>query len=205
MGLCPCYEDFHKVRITPDAIKAAVDMSVRYLNGRCLPDKAIDLIDEAASKVHIRGSKKSLNDLADELTAMIDRNMPKKKKSLSETMSDRNDSRPQVTADDIAEVLSAATGIPAGRLTADESERLLTLEEELHKRVIGQDEAVKAAAEAIRRSRAGLRDPRTGRLRRIGAAHCARGPGNVRLHAFALALSHSGLSHAGRGHLLEVS
>ena len=159
-GLCPCYEDFHKVRITPEAVKAAVDMSVRYLNGRCLPDKAIDLIDEAASKVHIRGAKKSLNGLADELTAMIDRNMPKKKKSLSETMGEHNDIRPQVTADDIAEVLSSATGIPAVRLTADESERLLTLEEELHKRVIGQDEAVKAAAEAIRRSRAGLRDPR---------------------------------------------
>lgn len=158
-GLCPCYEEFHKVSITPEAVKAAVDMSVRYLNGKCLPDKAIDLIDEAASKVHIRDGKKSLNDLAGELTAMIDRNMPKKKKSLCETMG-KGLPRPEVTADDIAEVLSSATGIPAGRLTADETERLLTLEDELHKQVIGQDEAVKAAAEAIRRSRAGLRDPK---------------------------------------------
>ncbi|MBQ5331829.1 MAG: ATP-dependent Clp protease ATP-binding subunit, partial [Oscillospiraceae bacterium] len=110
--------------------------------------------------VHIKGGKKSLNDLAEELTAMIDRNMPKKKKGLCETISDRNEIRPAVTAEDIAEVLSSATGIPTGRLTADESARLMNLEDELHKRIIGQDAAVKAAAEAIRRSRAGLRDPR---------------------------------------------
>lgn len=160
-GLCPCYEDYHKVKISDGAIKAAVDMSVRYINDRCLPDKAIDLIDEAASKVHIRSGKKGLNGLADELTAMIDRNMPKKS-SLAQAVSgdDANTNVPVVTADDIAEVLSAATGIPASRISEDESKRLLNLEDELHKRVIGQNEAVSAAANAIRRSRAGLRDPK---------------------------------------------
>ncbi len=159
-GLAPCYEEYHKVCITPEAIKAAVDMSVRYLSERSLPDKAIDLIDEAASRVHIRNTSKSLNDLAGELTAMIDRNMQGKKKRLSDALADRTEEYPNVTAEDIACVLSSATGIPSGRLTADESERLMSLEAELHKRVVGQNDAVRAVSEAIRRSRAGLRDPR---------------------------------------------
>ncbi len=162
-GLCPCYEEYHKVRITPEAVKAAVDMSVRYISDRCLPDKAIDLIDEAASKVHIRSGEKSDSDLAQELVMMIDKGT-KKKKSLADSISAESNSEnkilAQVTADDIAEVLSSATGIPVSRITADESKRLMNLEDELHKRVIGQEEAVSAVANAVRRSRAGLRDPK---------------------------------------------
>ncbi len=162
-GLRSCYEDYHKVRITDEAIKAAVDMSVRYINDRCLPDKAIDLIDEAASKVHIRCAQKNLNGLAKELTAMIDRSTQGRKGSLARSLSENNDTGffcGRVEPDDIADVLSSATGIPASRISADESRRLMSLEEELHKRVIGQDEAVDAVANAVRRSRAGLRDPR---------------------------------------------
>lgn len=162
-GLCPCYEDYHKVSISPEAIRAAVDMSVRYVNDRCLPDKAIDLIDEAASKVHIRSGKKPRPDLAEELTALMNQS-GRKKRSLADSISAEknciNDDIAEVTAEDIAEVLSAATGIPAGRISADENTRLAHLEEELHKWVIGQDEAVSAVANAVRRSRAGLRDPR---------------------------------------------
>ncbi|MBS1403558.1 MAG: ATP-dependent Clp protease ATP-binding subunit [Oscillospiraceae bacterium] len=158
-GLCPCYENYHKVHISSEAIQSAVDMSVRYVNDRCLPDKAIDLIDEAASKVHIRNGKKGLNGLAEELTALIDRNIPKKG-SLAEAVASENTALPTVTAEDIAEILSAATGIPASRISEDESKRLIGLEEELHKRVIGQNEAVSAVANAVRRSRAGLRDPK---------------------------------------------
>ncbi|MGN0642783.1 MAG: ATP-dependent Clp protease ATP-binding subunit [Huintestinicola sp.] len=179
-GLSSCYEDYHKVRISDEAIRAAVNLSARYVNDRCLPDKAIDLVDEAASTVHIRSARKPtrLNELADELTRMIDRQgmtdpSPKSrisasgkgKRSLaeelgSEEMSSEQKDIPVVTAEDIAEVLSGATGIPVKRLTADEGTRLMKLEEELHKRVIGQDEAVHAVASAVRRSRAGLRDPK---------------------------------------------
>ncbi|MDE6593703.1 MAG: ATP-dependent Clp protease ATP-binding subunit, partial [Oscillospiraceae bacterium] len=162
-GLCPCYEDYHGVRITEEAVRAAVDMSVRYLTDRCLPDKAIDLIDEAASGLHISRSEKGFDD---ELRAMAtsvaaEKNPPKRKRqSGSETEEGTADKLPVLTPDDIAAVLSTATGIPAARITEDESKRLLRLEEELHGRVIGQNEAVKAVANAVRRNRAGLRDPR---------------------------------------------
>ncbi|MGN0664951.1 MAG: ATP-dependent Clp protease ATP-binding subunit [Huintestinicola sp.] len=172
-GLCPCYEDYHKVRISEEALKAAVELSSRYIGDRYLPDKAIDLLDEAASKVHIRSAKKDtrLNDLAGELTRMIDRQISglentsagtKKRHSLSESLSSSESDRsmPVVRAEDIAEVLASSTGIPVQRLTADESQRLMKLESELHRRVIGQNEAVNAVAAAVRRGRAGLRDPR---------------------------------------------
>lgn len=166
-GLCPCYEDFHKVRITPEAIRAAVDMSVRYINDRCLPDKAIDLIDEASSKVHIKMTAGSSVSLADELDALTEKSPQRKKRLSSDSIfsSEKNENAPTVTAEDIAEVLSYSTGIPASRISADEGRRLISLEAALHKRVIGQNEAVAAVANAIRRSRAGLRDP----LRPIGS------------------------------------
>ncbi len=156
-GLCPCYEDYHKVKISSGAVRAAVDMSVRYLTDRCLPDKAIDLVDEAASTVHIRSTVKE-TDLAGELSAMIEKKN-KDKKSAADFIGAGNAPTAEVTADDIAEVLSGATGIPVSRISADESSRLMSLENELHKRVIGQDSAVNAVANAVRRSRAGLRDP----------------------------------------------
>ena len=155
-GLRTRYEDHHGVSITDDAVRAAVELSVRYMGDRNLPDKAIDLIDEASSRVRIQNASAKHTDPADELTALLNR-AGKKRPAFSGEMSES--SKPQVTAEDIAEVLSSATGIPAGRISAAESARLSALEEELHQRVIGQDEAVKAVAGAVRRSRTGLRDP----------------------------------------------
>ena len=124
-GLGARYAAHHQVRYTDRALVAAVELSGRYITGRYLPDKAIDLIDQAAARVRLNGQP-----------AMT-----------------------EVTVSDIAEVVSRATGIPVRDLTEEEKDRLLRLEEDLHERVIGQDEAVSAVAEAIRRSRAGLGDP----------------------------------------------
>lgn len=128
-GLKSRYENFHKIVISDEAVKAAVRFSVRYLPERRLPDKAIDLIDEACSG------------------------------KTMENFCSRENFGLSVTAQDIAKVVSAATGISVGKITEDESRRLLTLEEELHGRVAGQEKAVHAVAKAIRRNRAGLRDP----------------------------------------------
>lgn len=157
-GLAGCYESFHKVIITDEAIDAAIALSVRYINDRCLPDKAIDLIDEAASRAKIRGfgEPKNLKELAENLNRMLeksDNTSPKRRRESSA-------SPVYVTADDIASVLSVSAGIPISRISFTESRRLLTLEEELHKRIIGQDEAVKAVADAVRRGRSGLKDPK---------------------------------------------
>ena len=129
-GLRPKYEKFHRVEISDEAIKSAVRLSVRYLPGKSLPDKCIDLIDEACSRKAIEGTYSS----------------GKFNRTVSE--------------EDIAKVLSLVTGISVGRLSEDEGKRLLRLEDELHKRVAGQEKAVSAVAKAIRRNRAGLRDPR---------------------------------------------
>ena len=119
-------EAHHGLRITDEAVSAAIRLSTRYICDRYLPDKAIDLLDEAASRVRVEGSP----------------------------------ARTQVEASDVAEVVSAWTGVPASAITEPESERLLRLEEALHRRVVGQDEAVSAVARAIRRGRVGLSDPR---------------------------------------------
>ncbi len=131
-GIKEKYEDFHKVKITKNAVKAAVNLSVRYLPERRLPDKAIDLIDEACSKNAIYSGK-----------------------GREFVMSSH-----YVTEEDIASVLALSTGISVGKLKADESHQLMSLEEELHKRVAGQKKAVSTVAKAVRRSRAGLRDPK---------------------------------------------
>ncbi len=185
-GLRCCYEDYHKVKISDDAINAAVNMSVRYINDRCLPDKAIDLIDEAASRVHIVNSAKHDHNRKNEFAAVFDKCVSRKK-SLAEAISDNSDiAFAAVTADDIAEVLSAATGIPVSRISADEGKRLINLEEELHKRVVGQHDAVAAVANAVRRSRAGLRDP----IRPIGS-FIFSGPSGVGKTELAKALAAS--------------
>ncbi len=157
-GLAERYESFHKVIITDEAVNAAVDLSVRYINDRCLPDKAIDLIDEAASRVKIRSDiePRSLKELADNLNRMMEKKASGQRRKKSELTVNNP---VYVTAEDIAEVLSDASGIPVSRITKSESERLLTLEDELHKRIVGQNEAVNAVADAVRRSRAGLKDP----------------------------------------------
>ena len=140
LGLRERYEAHHRLRIGEDALRAAVELSVRYIPDRFLPDKAVDLMDEAASRVRLEdmGDKSGENPAAGE---------PGK------------GSR-SVTAADVAAVVSDWTGIPAARLTMDERESLLALEEALSRRVVGQGDAVAAAARAVRRSRTGMRDPR---------------------------------------------
>lgn len=174
-GLKGCYEEFHRVQITDDAVRAAVTMSVRYQPERFLPDKAIDLIDEACSRARMKASEspRTLNELAESLRRMLEKQAesrvgsrpaqsPKKQGTAHDCPSWYSDSEAKpiiISAENIAEVVSAATGIPVTRLTDSESKRLLYLEDELKKRVIGQDEAVHAVADAIRRSRSGLKDP----------------------------------------------
>ncbi len=171
-GLKGCYEEFHRVSITDEAVQAAITMSVRYQPERFLPDKAIDLIDEACSRARMKASEspQTLSELAESLRRMLEKqaesrvgsrvqNHNSKKQSGTSWYSDSEAKPVIITAENIAEVVSAATGIPVTRLTDSESKRLLNLEDELKKRVIGQDEAVNAVADAIRRSRSGLKDP----------------------------------------------
>ena len=184
MGIRDKYEAHHKVRITDDAIKAAVKMSVRYIGDRYLPDKAIDLIDEAASRVRLGAftAPPDLKDMEDRLRALAEEKdsavnsqefehaaqIRDEQKKLSDELerakhSWREESSKkigEVTADNIAEIVCAWTGIPVSQLTQAESERLLHLEDELHRRIVGQDEAVSAVARAIRRGRVGLKDPK---------------------------------------------
>ncbi len=140
-GLRDRYEAHHQVRITDEALRNAAELSDRYITARFLPDKAIDLIDQAGARVRL-GARAGR---AEEEPAASGR--------------DRDDTVPEVTAEDVAQVVSRQTGIPLAQLTEEERDRLLRLEEQLHKRVIGQDEAVGAVAEAVRESRAGLADP----------------------------------------------
>ncbi len=183
-GLRDRYEAHHKVKITDEAINAAVTLSSRYIADRYLPDKAIDLIDEAASRVRLRAytapdSLKQLeNDIKEqqhELESAVNsqefercaeiRDKIKSLKSQEETAkrewAEKNhETTEEVTAEDIASIVSMWTGVPVVQLTREESERLLHLEDTLHQRVIGQSEAVDAVSKAIRRGRAGLKDPR---------------------------------------------
>ncbi len=164
-----CYEEFHRVVITDEAVRAAVSYSIRYQPERFLPDKAIDLIDEAASRARMKASAspQTLGELAESLKRMLEKQTETKiavspKKDGGNYPSWYSDSEARtiyITDENIAEVVSDATGIPLKRITADESRRLLELENELKLSVIGQDAAVHAVADAVRRSRAGLKDP----------------------------------------------
>ena len=182
-GLRDKYEAHHNVKITDDAIKAAVDLSIRYVNDRYLPDKAIDLIDEAASKVKMQSYTKpdSIKKLEEEIEkvnkekeeAIATQNFEKaaklrdkqrtKKEKLEEEQVKWKDGNTKnvitLNKENIAEVIARWTGIPAYKITETESDKLRHLEENLHKRVIGQNEAVSAVAKAIRRGRVGLTDP----------------------------------------------
>ncbi len=181
-GLKDSYEAYHKIQITDEAIVSAAKLSDRYITNRSLPDKAIDLIDEAASRARVGGSiqPKHLQDLEDNFKevhrnyqeALVQHNYEKSNKLAS----DLNDlykelkaeqdkynlskpkSEPRIGEKEIADVISRATGIPVSKITESEKEKLLKLEELLHKRVVGQDEAVTAVSKAIRRSRVGLQD-----------------------------------------------
>jgi len=182
-GLRPKYERHHRLAIPDGALEAAVNLSVRYINDRFLPDKAIDLMDEAASRVRMEGEAPSpeLKSLEAKLTevrkdkdgAVMAQDFEKAaqlrdiEQNYQEQIEAERESRRQgvrqhrpVTAEDIAAVVSGWTGVPVTRLTEDESERLLRMEEALHRRVVGQDEAVRSVARAIRRSRVGLQDPK---------------------------------------------
>lgn len=163
-GIKPLYESFHNAVITERAVKAAVELSVRYLPERFLPDKAIDLIDEAASRARINAadSPQTLGDLAESLRKMLDKNaLTASRKTSAQLPSwySRSEEKPvTIGGEDIAAVISDIKGIPLCSLTTDEQSRLNALESELHKRIIGQDRAVKSVADAVRRSRSGLRD-----------------------------------------------
>ncbi len=184
MGLRDRYEAHHKLKISDEAIQAAVRLSTRYISDRYLPDKAIDLIDEAASRLRMKAQTappdlKSLEDEAAKLSKDMDEaiqaqdfekaaslrdrksELNKKIESQRSAWQEKNGSAgTTVREEDIANVVSGWTGIPVTRLTETESERLMKLEEELHRRVIGQDSAVSAVARAIRRGRVGLKDPK---------------------------------------------
>ena len=182
-GIKDKYEAHHNVKITEEAMKAAVDLSVRYINDRFLPDKAIDLIDEAASKVRMRAYTvpDSLKKLEKEISAISkekeeavrsqdfekaatlrDKEHEAKDKLEKEKQKWESKNSKEVitlTEEDIAEVISSWTRIPVKKLTQDENEKLRNLEKSLHERVVGQNEAVEAVAKAIRRGRVGLKDP----------------------------------------------
>lgn len=183
-GLRDRYEAHHRVNITADAIESAVYLADRYVSDRFLPDKAIDLIDEAASRVRLKSyvAPPDLKDLAGKLeeirkekeaavqaqefekaAQMRDEEQKVRDQLDQETKEWHNRQRQEtinVTPDDIAHIVSSWTGIPVKRLAGEESERLLHLEDELHQRVVGQNEAVRALSRAIRRARAGLKDPK---------------------------------------------
>jgi ATP-dependent Clp protease ATP-binding subunit ClpC len=178
-GLKDRYEAFHRVRISDEAIVAATELSDRYIRDRFLPDKAIDLIDQASARVRLRTKTKdddtrSLEDDLRRLTRERDQATAAEDYERASAVKEQADSRRQeleerrtgrhraaeVTPEDIAEVVARATGIPVSQLTTEERARLIKLEEELHGRIVGQEEAVAAVAEAVRRSRAGLGDPR---------------------------------------------
>lgn len=182
-GLRDRYEAFHKAKITDEAIYKAVELADRYITDRFQPDKSIDVIDEAAAKVRMKAysspisvkeKEQELASLQKEKEAAISTQnferaaiLRDKVKAISKEIEksknewkENNDKNLVVTADDVAEVVAKWTGVPLQNLKETESERLLHLEDELHKRVIGQDEAVHSVAKAIRRARAGLKDPK---------------------------------------------
>jgi len=183
-GLKERYEKFHGLTITDDAINSAAKLSQRYISDRFLPDKAIDLIDEASSRVRvrtlmtppdlkeldasiksiIREKDQAIKDQDFEKAAQLrdkEKQMVRERKEIEDQKSrSRKTNKEQVDENEIAEVLSNWTGVPVYKMTSSESSRLMNMEEELHKRVVGQDQAITTVSKAIRRSRSGLKDPK---------------------------------------------
>ena len=183
-GIRERYEQHHKVAISDEAVRAAVDLSIRYITDRHLPDKAIDLIDEAASRVRLRyasappelrGAQKELDRIGREKDAAINAQEYETAAALRETETELRQNvdrlraewqakiaaeQPRVDEEEIAQVVAMWTGIPVTRIAQEESERLLQMEEQIHRRVIGQQEAIETVSRAVRRARAGLKDPR---------------------------------------------
>ena len=184
LGIRDKYEAHHKIKITDDSIIAAVKMSARYIGDRFLPDKAIDLVDEAASRVRLRAFtappdlkalEEKIKELNDEKSSAINSQdferaaqLRDEEKELNEKLGlqkqawqdESKNSKDEVTPEEIAHIVSSWTGIPVVQLTEEESQRLLNMEEELHRRIVGQEEAVAAVSKAIRRGRVGLKDPK---------------------------------------------
>jgi ATP-dependent Clp protease ATP-binding subunit ClpC len=181
-GVRKPYEEHHKLAITDEAIEAAAHLSARYVTDRFLPDKAIDLIDESASRVRMYKSPEAislketigqLRQTRDEHAQALEEDRFEEAEELSEREEvlerqledlrdawDRSESGPKVTEDDIAEVVSMWTGVPVMQMAREESERLLQMEDALHERIVGQNEAIDSISKAVRRARAGLKDPR---------------------------------------------
>jgi ATP-dependent Clp protease ATP-binding subunit ClpC len=183
-GLRDRYESHHRVQITDEALESAVELSSRYITGRCLPDKAIDVIDEAGARVRLKAMTKppDLKEIDDEVerlnkekeeavanqdfekaAALRDQADKLKKKKQSMTRDWREKSREAdgvVDGEVVAEVVAKMTGIPLTRMSTEDSQRLMAMEDELHRRVIGQDAAIKSVSKAVRRSRSGLKDPK---------------------------------------------
>jgi ATP-dependent Clp protease ATP-binding subunit ClpC len=183
-GLRDRYEAHHRVQITDDALRTAVELSNRYITGRCLPDKAIDVIDEAGARIHLKamtrpsavsdveaqldrlnGEKeeavaRSAYERAAELRNQIDELRLHKEEMLRQWRDGAKEVDGVVDAEVVAEVVSKMTGVPLTRLESEETQRLLRMEDELHKKIVSQDEAIKAIARSLRRSRSGLKDPR---------------------------------------------
>ncbi len=183
-GLRDRYEAHHKVKITDEALEAAVSLSDRYISDRFLPDKAIDLMDEAASRVRLHSftAPPDVKEQEDRLKALQNEkkeaiahqdfeqaaNLRDEERKLRQDIAQKraaweerkNNSHDVVTEEDIAQIVASWTGVPVKKMTEDESERLLHMEELLHKRVVGQDEAISAVSRALRRARAGLQDPK---------------------------------------------
>jgi len=182
-GLRDRYEAHHKVNITDEALGAAAELSARYISERFLPDKAIDLIDEAGSRMRIRTmtAPPSYRELEDEIEAVrkdkeaaieaqefekaanlrdTERRLTNKKRDLEEEWKSEDAPRPSIGEEEIADIVSMWTGIPVFKLTEAETKKLLRMEEELHKRVVGQEAAITAASRAIRRARSGIKDPK---------------------------------------------
>ncbi|MDZ4779661.1 MAG: ATP-dependent Clp protease ATP-binding subunit [Planctomycetia bacterium] len=183
-GLRDRYETHHRVQITDDALEAAVELSSRYVTGRCLPDKAIDVIDEAGARVRLKAMTRPpdlkeldeeverLNKEKEEAVANQDfekaaqlrdsaDKLKKKKQNLTKDWREKSRETDGVVDEEvIAEVVSKMTGIPLTRMSTEDSKRLMEMEHDLHKRVISQDEAIKSISKAVRRSRSGLKDPK---------------------------------------------
>lgn len=182
-GLRDRYEAFHKAKITDEALKAAVELSSRYISDRFLPDKAIDVMDEAASKVRmkvftappdVKDLETRLADVRKEKEATVtgqnyeeaaklrdeEKKLVDEIEAKQQARSKEDEEKLVVTEDDIAAVVSQWSGVPVAKIAEEESQRLLRLEDELHERVVGQDEAVVAVSKAVRRARAGLKDPK---------------------------------------------
>jgi len=183
-GLRDRYEEHHHVQITDDAVEAAVELSTRYITGRCLPDKAIDVIDESGARVHLKSMTRppDLKEIDEEVerlnkekeeavanqdfekaAALRDQadKLKQKKQTITREWRDKSREASGVVDEEvIAEVVSKMTGIPLTRMSTEDSLRLMKMEDELHKRVVSQDEAIKSISKAVRRSRSGLKDPK---------------------------------------------